>query len=98
MLVRIGRGLMRGLVAALDRSAIPELADAFLKFSGDERAPPPETVLTNKATEELRERIAATEREHARQEQERKLAAEQQRKQQELEKSKSRDLDFGFGM
>ena len=70
MLVRIGRGLMRGLAAALDRSAIPELADTFLKFSGEDRAPPPETVLTNKATEELRERIAAMEREHARQEQE----------------------------
>ena len=98
MLVRIGRGLMRGLAAALDRSAIPELADTFLKFSGDERAPPPERVLTNRATEELRERIAATERERARQEREKKLAAEQQRKQQELEKSRSRDLDFGFGM
>ena len=98
MLVRIGRGLMRGLAAALDRSAIPKLADTFLKFSDDERAPPPERVLTNKATEELRERIAATERERARQEREKKLAAEQQRKQQELEKSKSRDLDFGFGM
>ena len=70
MLVRIGRGLVRGLAAALDRSAIPELADTFLKFSGDDRAPPPETVLTNKATEELRERIAATERERARQERE----------------------------
>ena len=98
MLVRIGRGLMRGLAAALDRSAIPDLADTFLKFSGDDRTPPPERVLTNKATEELRERIAATERERARQEQEKKLAAEQQRKQQELEKSRSRDLDFGFGM
>ena len=98
MLVRIGRGLMRGFAAALDRSAIPELADTFLKFSGEDRAPPPETVLTNRATEELRERIAATERERARQEREKKLAAEQQRKQQELEKSRSRDLDFGFGM
>ena len=98
MLVRIGRGLMRGLAAALDRSAIPELADTFLKFSGDERAPPPETVLTNKATEELRVRIAATERERARQERERKLAAERQRKQQELEKSRSRDRGFGYGM
>ena len=84
--------------AALDRSAIPELADTFLKFSGDDRAPPPERVLTNEATEELRERIAATERERARQERERKLAAEQQLKQQELEKSRSRDRGFGFGM
>ena len=98
MLVRIGRGLVRGLAAALDRSAIPELADTFLKFSGDERAPPPETVLTNKATEELRERIAAMEREHARQERETKLAAEQLQKQQELEKSRSRDRGFGYGM
>ncbi|MCY3877032.1 MAG: Ti-type conjugative transfer relaxase TraA [Rhodobacteraceae bacterium] len=98
MLFRIGRGLMRGLAAALDRSAIPELADTFLKFSGDERAQPPETVLTNKATEELRERIAAMEREHARQERETKLAAEQLQKQQELEKSRSRDRGFGYGM
>ncbi len=98
MLVRIGRGLMRGLAAALDRSAIPELADTFLKFSGDDRALPPETVLTNEATEELRERIAATERERARQEREKKLAAEQLRQQEELKKSRSRDRDFGYGM
>ena len=98
MLFRIGRDLMRGLAAALDRSEIPKLADTFLKFSGDERAPPPERVLPNTAVEELQRRIAATERERARQERERKLAAEQQRKQQELEKSRSRDLDFGFGM
>ena len=98
MLVRIGRGLMRGLAAAMERSAIPELADTFLKFSGDERAPPPETVLTNEATEALRRRIAATERERARQEREKKLAAERQRKQQEREKSRSRDRGFGFGM
>ena len=99
MLVRIGRGLMRGLAAALDRSAIPELSDTFLKFSGDERTPPPETVLTNEATEALRQRIAATELE--RQEKERqkraRLAAERQLQQQEREKSRSRGRGFGFG-
>ncbi|MCY3852279.1 MAG: Ti-type conjugative transfer relaxase TraA [Gammaproteobacteria bacterium] len=106
MLFRIGRGLMRGLAAALDRSEIPKLADTFLKFSGDEGAPPPERVLPNTAVEELQQRIAATEHarqekerlERERQERERKLAVEQQRKQQELEKSRSQDLDFGFGM
>ena len=103
-LVRIGRGLRRGLETVLGTSALPSLKETFLSFP-ERGGPLPVPDAADRAAEALQQRIFAREfaqEEAARQERERerrereRLAAERERQRQEREKSRSRDFGIGW--
>ena len=100
-LVRIGRGLRRGLEAVLGASALPSLGEAFLSFP-EREGPLPVPEAANRAAEAIQRRILAKElarqeAERRRQERERQ-AAERQRRERERERARSLDRGFGFEM